>query len=79
MPEDYSQVDTALSPRLRRSCQGKNSSGSGGWRSVVWRHPALRRHAKRANMGESRGMDWVGPPMRPEAESRRKMAMEAES
>ena len=30
-------------------------------------------------MGESRGMDWVGPPMRPEAESRRKMAMEAES
>ncbi len=30
-------------------------------------------------MGESRGRDWVGPAMRPEAESRRKMVTEAES
>jgi len=40
---------------------------------------ALRCYAKRQNIGESRGMVWVGPPMRPEAESRRKMVMEAES
>jgi len=64
---------------LRCAQNDKGNDGDNDGDSGFARMTSKSFQAKRANMGESMGRVWVGPPMRPEALSRRKMVMEAES